>query len=411
MAEQPIRLNVAAGEYMESATLIEWLKKPGESIEEGQPVAVVETAKASMDVEASSSGTILRLEYDVDDEVPIGAVLCWIETGELSESKVGDTHLTSMDTGTPSSSEAVPARSLPTSDRRGQAPSSESLRRIIATPIARRIAEDLGVDLRKIKGSGPRGRITEQDVRTAPDTHDENSLAVPDAAESPYEVLRESGYRRTTAQRMIVSAEIPQFHLTIQLEMTALLAVRSELSESDRPTITAILVKAVAEVLNRHPRLNAVFVNGEVRHYFDTNIAVAVATDEGLAAPVIRGANNLSVTEINQALIEKRTRATQRRLDLEDVSDGTFTISSLGATGIVEFAALVNPPQAAILAVGSLHPAWVIGAAQPRLAPCCMVTLSCDHRAVDGADGAKFLQTLKSVVANPTPWWNLEEGR
>lgn len=410
MAEEPVRLNVAAGEYMESATLIEWLRKPGDSIEEGQPLAVVETAKASMDVEASASGTILRLEFDVNDEVPIGAVLCWVESGTSGDSARADAQAVDTRGEVPPSTAGKPEGPAPAPERRDQAPSDEPVR-IIATPIARRIAADLGVDLTKVDGSGPRGRITERDVRAAADAREQGSLPDLEAAEKRYTVLRDSGYRRTTAQRMIASAEIPQFQLTRQLEMTALLATRSALPDPERPTITAMLVKAVAQALQEHPRLNATFVDGEVRHYFDTNIAVAVATDDGLAAPVIHRANTLSVADINAGLATKRSKANQRRLDLTDVSDGTFTISNLGAAGVVEFTALINPPQTAILAVGALHPAWVIGASQPRSAPCCMVTLTCDHRAVDGADGAKFLESLASVVAKRETWLDPGEGR
>ena len=203
-------------------------------------------------------------------------------------------------------------------------------------------------------------------------------------------------YRKTTAQRMAASAAIPQFQLTVRARMETLLQTRDRLDEPRRPTITAYLTKAVAEALRRHPRLNSTYEEGQLRLHPVVNIGVAVATEMGLAVPVVHDAVRLSVVDIDEQITRLQDRASRQRLRMDDVQGATFTISNLGQAGVLQFAALVNPPQTAILAVGAIQPD---PGGEGRG---CLLTLSCDHRALDGIDGAEFLRTLQTLLQQPT---------
>jgi pyruvate dehydrogenase E2 component (dihydrolipoamide acetyltransferase) len=264
--------------------------------------------------------------------------------------------------------------------------------------VAKRLAQEFGVDLGRVRGTGPGGQVRERDIRDAAAAGAVRTA--PDTA-PPYAVLPESTIRKTTAQRMAQSAAIPQFHLTVPIEMTALLAARAASKSAPAPTITAMLVKAAAGALTSHPRVNAQWVDGQVRNYRAVNIGVAVATEHGLVVPIVHDAHRLSLPEIDRQLAEKRARAARHALTVDDVGDGTFTISNLGAAGVLHFTALINPPQTAILAVGALHTAWAGEGTTPRPVPTCMATLTGDHRAMDGMDGLRFLQALKNAVEAP----------
>jgi pyruvate dehydrogenase E2 component (dihydrolipoamide acetyltransferase) len=197
---------------------------------------------------------------------------------------------------------------------------------------------------------------------------------------------------------MVTSAAIPQFQLTVRVRMETLLQTRDRLDETRRPTITAYLTRAVAEALRRHPRLNSTYEESQLRLHPVVNIGVAVATEMGLAVPVVHDAARLSVVDIDEQITQLQDRASRQRLRIDDVLGGTFTISNLGQAGVLQFAALVNPPQTAILAVGAIHPE---PGGERRG---CLLTLSCDHRALDGIDGAEFLRTLGTLLQQPTEW-------
>jgi pyruvate dehydrogenase E2 component (dihydrolipoamide acetyltransferase) len=370
--EVPITLALAAGDYMESATILRWLKAPGEPVAEGEPVVVVETAKASIEIPAPAGGVLTRVLFEEGSDAPIGQVLGWLE---------------------------VTARDAPSA-------AGETRGRISASPAARRLAQQLSVDIGRVPGTGPGGQVRERDVQAAAAARagSAESVSAEDVAEPPYRVLPESSYRKATVQSVTHSAAIPQFHLTVPLDMTAVVHARAHADRDRRPTITAMLVKAAAAALDRHPRLNAWWVEGEVRHYREINIGVAVGTADGLAVPIVHGADRLSLVDIDRCLAEKRRRAAKHDLTLADVRGGTFTISNLGPAGVLQFAALINPPQTAILAVGALHSAWSAAGGQSRLVPTCLVTLTADHRAMDGTDAASFLRSLQAIVQSPETW-------
>lgn len=371
--EVPIPLAVVAGEYMDSATVVQWLKQPGEPVREGDVLLLVETAKATMEVTAPVSGVLARAAFPAGTDVPVGEVLGWIQT-------------------------------TPGPDARQEDPPARAERPAI-TPAARRLAAQLGVNLSRLQPTRRDGRITEADVRaaaggasSATDPHPPHAPAAPGTAEGDaYTVETPTSYRKTTAQRMAASAAIPQFQLTVRAEMGALVQTRRRAGEH-RPALTAYFVKAAAEALRRHPRLNSTYEEGALRRFQAINVGVAVATPAGLAVPVIHGADRLSPRDIDAQLADLRKRAVAQQLRIEDVRGGTFTISNLGERGVLQFAALVNPPQTAILAVGTLHTEG------ENDAPRSLLTLSCDHRALDGMDGAEFLDTLRGLLEQPAPW-------
>ena len=354
--EVPIPLLVVAGEYMDSATVLQWLKQVGEPIREGDVLALVETAKATMEVVAPASGVLVRTAFPVGADVPVGEVLGWIET------------------------------------------TAGSPERVAITPAARRLAAQLGIDLTRLHPSRPDGRITEADVRAAANASAAAGSSTPPEApaSSAFTVDVPTPYRKTTAQRMAASAAIPQFQLTVRVRLETVLQHRDGLDEARRPSLTAYLTKAVAGALSRHPRLNSTYEEGQLRLHAVANIGVAVATEMGLAVPVVHDAAHLSVVEIDDRIAQLQNRASRRRLRVEDVQGGTFTISNLGQAGILQFAALVNPPQTAILAVGAVHTEPGGGGRG------CLLTLSCDHRALDGIDGAEFLKTLGALLESPS---------
>ncbi len=366
--EIPVPLLVVAGEYMNSATVLQWLKQVGDPVREGEVLALVETAKATMEVVAPVSGVLSRTAFPAGADVPVGEVLGWIETSPGSAAQPG-----------------VP---------------SPALDRVVITPAARRLAAQLGIDHTRLRSSRPDGRITEADVRAAVNAPSAAVISTSSEASvsSAFTVDVPTPYRKTTAQRMVASAAIPQFQLTVRVRLETLLQNRDRLNETRRPSLTAYLTKAVADTLRRHPRLNSTYEEGQLRLHPVINIGVAVATDMGLAVPVVHDAVRLSVEAIDEQIAQLQERASRQRLRLEDVRGGTFTISNLGQAGVLQFAALVSPPQTAILAVGAIH---LEPGCEGRG---CLLTLSGDHRALDGIDGAGFLRTLRGLLENPTGW-------
>lgn len=392
----PIILAIAAGEYMDSATLNEWQKQVGQAVMEGEPIALVETAKATSEILAPVSGILEKIEFNINQEVSIGETLGWIET---------ETSLFEKPTNDKSNFQTltIPEQDMEKSFPDNEQESQKNSKRINISPIAKKMAGEMGVDIWNVIGSGPEGRIVERDI-VAYGKQQPTSQSTTGTDLFPYTVIQKSSYRKVTAQRMTISANIPQFQLTIQINMSSVLRERQEWPLNDQPTITAILTKAIGLSLEQFSRFNAVYVDDEIRQLKKINVAVAIATIHGLAVPVVKSANKLSVQEVNKKLIELRSRAESQQLTQEDVADSSFTISNLGQKGIVQFSALINPPQVGILAFGTIHDAWLVSNSAPQISPCCLATLSCDHRAVDGADGAEFLLKIKQLLENSSSW-------
>jgi pyruvate dehydrogenase E2 component (dihydrolipoamide acetyltransferase) len=383
-------------DQMEEATILRWTKAEGEVVEKGDPIAEIETDKATWLVEAESSGELLRIVVGEGGVAPVGAVLGFIgEAGEALPEEAGA---------------APPAPSR--ADRDGRTTVTERTSatgrdgpasgRAKATPVARRTADELGVRLERVAGTGPGGRIVRGDVLAAA-----SATAPADAPGRGDGALVElTPTQRTVARRMTQAATtIPHFALDAQIDMEAAVALRSdldELSPERAPSLNDIVIKAVALALRDFPALNASYGDGRVLRWPRINVGVAVATEEALLVPVIFDADRKPLAQIgreSRSLIEK---AQARSLTPMELSEGTFTVSNLGMFGVRSFTAVINPPQAAILAVGELARRAVVDDSGAVVGRRLMdVRLSCDHRIVNGADAARFLARVRELLERP----------
>jgi pyruvate dehydrogenase E2 component (dihydrolipoamide acetyltransferase) len=393
----PILLVGAAGEYMETAVVVEWHAGVGDAVEAGKPLVTIENAKAATEIEAPGTGTLKEIIVEAGSEVPLETLLGVI-AGEGTEAEAAPTAATTAPAATPSAKPAEAPRGVVEKTR------------VRATPLAKRIARELGVDIATVAGSGPRGRIKEADIRkvagggvkpvpVAAAALKSTPKPAPIPGSVPHRIEQPSGYRRAMAPHMTASAAIPQFTVTRSIRMDGLAGLRRHLKAAQRagggvPSVTDFVLRAVALALIEHPRLNARWDDGRIVLFQTVNLGVAVATDHGLVVPVIPGAEALTVGEISDALGTLAGKAREAKLNAADLADGTFTVSNLGPFGVDRFTALVNPPQAAILAVGAMRtvPVWENDSVAGR--PVIEFTLSGDHRVADGADGAGFLESL-----------------
>jgi len=364
---------------MEEGTIVRWLKDEGAAVQKGDPICEVMTEKVNMEVEAPASGVLGGIRAKPGDVVPATRVIAYIlQPGEAAPP--GDT----------SSSAAPPTATLPAEPvpASGAAAGTAAPARqaVVATPVARRLAQEAGLDLSTVSGTGPTGRITEGDVRAA--------LAARTAAgatTTPTAKVAPAGTplnprRRIIGQRMLESAQtIPHIYLTRTVDMSAPAARRGKAS------YTAVAVWAVARALGSHPRMRASLRDGLLTIHDTIDIGVAVDTPDGLIVPVVHGADRKELTALHQELEALVGRTRDGRLALEEVEGAVFTLSNLGMFGVDAFTALINPPQSAILAVGAVRQrAWVADGAL-SFRPACDLTLAVDHRVADGADGARFL--------------------
>jgi pyruvate dehydrogenase E2 component (dihydrolipoamide acetyltransferase) len=386
------------GQGMESGTVVKWLKAEGDAVEKGQPLYELDTDKVTQEVEAEASGVLLKIVVP-EGEVAVGTTLALIgEAGEAVEAPAAEEPPAQPPAG-PEPAPASAEKAAPPERREGE--------RIKASPLARRLAREQGVDLASVKGTGPEGRIVAEDVeRLAP----EAAPAAAPAAAAPAEPARVAegvervpltSVRRTIARRLTEAWEIPVFQLVLSADMEAvnqLVERRRELDPEERVTVSDVLVKVCAAALMRHRAVNVQFTDEELLVFPYANIAIAVATDRGLMVPVIHGAEHLSLADVAAARAAVVSRAREGGLRREDIEGGTFTISNLGMFGLDQFAAVLNPPQAAILAVGASQERAVVRDDEIVARPTMTMTLSCDHRAVDGAPAAEFLETVKAML-------------
>jgi pyruvate dehydrogenase E2 component (dihydrolipoamide acetyltransferase) len=399
------------GQGMESGTVVRWLKQEGERVEKGEPLYELDTEKVTQEVEAEASGVLLKIAVQ-EGEVPVGQTVAVIgEEGEdVPQAEVDETpqeegsRAPERDAEREEGAEASATRE--TSEQVTETREQERDGRVKASPLARRIARERGIELAKLRGTGPEGRIVAEDVERAEIAPAEAPAAAP-AAPPPgeVEVVPLTSIRKTIARRLTEAWQAPVFQISMSAEMSRAVALREQLVElakdGPKPTISDVLTKIAASALMRHRRLNAEFAGEEVRIHPSANVGMAVATDRGLVVPVIRGADRLSIQEIAAARVEVVDRARSGKLQQADLEGGTFTISNLGMFGVESFIAVLNPPQVAILAVGAVEEKPVVrdGEIIPR--PLMSLTLTCDHRAVDGADAADFLRTVRSMLEEP----------
>jgi pyruvate dehydrogenase E2 component (dihydrolipoamide acetyltransferase) len=395
---------------MESGTVVKWLKAEGDAVEKGEPLYELDTDKVTQEVEAEASGVLLKIVVP-EGEVPVATTLAFIgEPGEQVEAPKDEAPAPEPQAPSPAPAPDVPQVAVVAAP----APERSAGERIKASPLARRLAREQGVDLAAITGTGPEGRIVAEDVERAtaaapPAPEPSPAPAEPAApAERPSAAIGDdvkrvplTSIRRTIARRLTEAWQIPVFQLVLSADMDAVdqvLARRKELNPDEHVTVTDVLVKVCAAALMRHREVNVQFTEEELLVFPYANIGIAVATDRGLMVPVIRNAEHLSLAEVSAARADVVKRAREGALRHEDLDAGTFTISNLGMFGLDQFTAVLNPPQAAILAVGASAERAVVREGQIIARPMMTMTLSCDHRAVDGAPAAAFLETLKAML-------------
>ena len=406
---------------MEEGKILKWLKTVGERVEVGDIIAEVETDKADMEMEALDDGFLTEIRAQEGESAPVGAVIALL--GEEAEIGVASTPLARparASVATPPAEKRPPAKAgQPAAKKvrkiREAAPKKPPARkkdeRILASPIVRKIAAERGIELATVRGSGPGGRIIKQDIEGAealPVAAElETSRASAPAVSTPTgRVEPFSRMRATIAKRMADSMrEAPHFYVTTEIDMSEAVRLRTSLKLSDRVsaevTYTHLLVKAVAVALGRHPRLNASFSGNGRELKAEINVGIAVALDDGLIVPVLHGCQAMSLLDIAAQANGLVERARTGKPTPQDLSGGTFTISNLGMYPVEHFTAVINPPQAAILATSAIKERPTVRDGQVVISRTMMATLSCDHRVLDGATGAQFLEELKNLLENP----------
>jgi pyruvate dehydrogenase E2 component (dihydrolipoamide acetyltransferase) len=395
------------GQGMESGTIVKWLKSEGDRVEKGEPLYELDTDKVTQEVEADASGVLLKIAVE-GGEVDVGRTIAVIgeEGEEVSVAENGASQAAQEPASAPAEREAEGAAAeAPDEQASGPVPSSDGSR-IKASPLARRIAREQGVELASIRGTGPEGRIVAEDVERAATAAPAAPEGRPPVQGTPgeIEVRQLTSVRKTIARRLTQAWEAPVFQLVVSADMREALRLVERLRElhpDERPTITDVLTRVTAAALARHRDVNAHFVDGELHIHPDANVGIAVAAPQGLVVPVIRAADRLTIAEIARVRAEVVQRARDNKLRQEDLEGGTFTISNLGMFGIEQFVAVLNPPQVAILAVGSTEQRVVVTDEGFDAVPTMAMTLTCDHRAIDGAVGADFLRTVKQLVESP----------
>jgi pyruvate dehydrogenase E2 component (dihydrolipoamide acetyltransferase) len=399
---------------MTEGKVLKWLKNEGEQVANGDALVEIETDKVDMEVESMASGVLRKVLVPAGETVPVGQMLAIIGKADEDISS-----LASSNGGAPAAKapaehkEAAaaqpppPAAPAPSPQPAAQAAAAAG-GRILASPLARRIAREAGLDLAAIQGSGPGGRIIRRDVESATAAgapmRAPGAQFVPQGPEFRDEPL--SQMRKTIAQRLAQSlGPVPHFYLTIDVDMKKAKELResaNKLNEDLKLTYNDIIVKACAVGLTQHPDVNASFTGNAIRYHNRIHLGIAVAIEGGgLITPVVRDCNLKTLQQISAESKDLISRARTRKLKPEEYTGGTFSVSNLGMMGIVEFSAVINPPEGAILAIGSVEEKPVVENGQITIGYRCRMTLSCDHRVVDGATGARFLQSLQQILENP----------
>lgn len=375
------------GQGMEAGTINKWLKNEGDPVSKGEPLFEIDTDKVTQEVESDYEGVLLKIVLP-QGEAPVGQTIAYIgkEGEEIRDTPVGDR-------GAPQSAEK-PAEAAP-------AAADSNGGRIKASPLARRIARERGIDLSSLTGSGPDGRIIAEDVERGVPAQRSAPAALPTG---DVESIPLTNIRKTIARRLTAAWEAPVFQLTVSADMTRasnLVARARELNPDVRITVTDVLAKVCAQALMRHRDVNVQYTDDALLKFPTANVGIAVAAPQGLIVPVLRSVERLSLVEIAEARGDVVGRARENKLTTGDLEDGTFTISNLGMYGIEQFVAVINPPQAAILAVGATLDTPVARGGEVVVRPMMTMTLTVDHRAVDGAEGADFLRTVKQFLEEP----------
>jgi pyruvate dehydrogenase E2 component (dihydrolipoamide acetyltransferase) len=415
---------------MTEGTLVAWKKKKGDKVSAGEVIAEIETDKATMEWESPEDGTLTEIYIEEGGKVNVGDKIAFIgEEGEEApkEEKKAEPkkeQKPKAETEKPASAkkqekETAPAEAQIDKKKAGQ-PSPEPKEkqtdeaRVKASPVARRIAAELGVDLANVQGTGPEGRVTETDVRgaaksktAAPSPARSTSTSAPKAGEGTR--IQLSGMRKGIAERLVQSkGPVPHFYLNIDINAAPLIEARAELksagedTDTSKITVNDFVLKASVMAAVKVPKVNASFDGDSIVQFADVDLGIAVAIEDGLLTPVIRAAQNKSLREISAAAKDLATRARNKRMKPEEFQGGSFTVSNLGGMGIDSFSAIINPPQGFILAVGKIDKVPVVDDGDQIVVGQRMsIWMSCDHRVIDGALGAVYLKELRQLLENP----------
>jgi pyruvate dehydrogenase E2 component (dihydrolipoamide acetyltransferase) len=417
---------------MEEGQISRWLKKEGDKVSLGEPLAEIDTDKATMEMQALTNGVLRKIIINEGQSAPLGQLIAIIaEPNEDITSLMSEAPAAAPAKQEPPKQEqqkpaeppppqpqakaaaaSVAPAPRPVGNGQPRAASADS-GRMIVSPLAARMAAEAGIDLRSLQGSGPGGRIIKRDIEAAisqPKAAPSFPRAVgagqiPQIGASAYRDEPASEIRKTIARRLVTSlGPVPHFFLTAEIEMDRAAEMRRGINALDpdlKISINDVIIKVAAAALVQHPEVNASFQEKVVRYYERADIGVAVAIEDGLITPVVRAADQKSLSQIAAEVRELAERARSRRLKPEEYTGATFSISNLGMFGIDEFTAVINPPEGAILAVGAMSAKPVVRDNEIVIRQMMRVTMSCDHRVIDGATGAKFLQTFKKILENP----------
>lgn len=391
---------------MEEGRLVEWKKNEGDAVATGDVLAEVETDKAVMELVARAAGTLLKQVVPVGTTLPVGGIVAWLGAkGESIPDGAGGQGQAAAPAAKPV---AAPAPAAATAPVPSPLPPVSSSDRIKASPLAKKIAKEKGLDLGRVQGSGPAGRVVLRDLEgasaqaAAPMATGRASVAAPGVV---FEDIPLSQIRKTIAKRLSQSlGPIPTFYLTMDVDMTRSAEAREALKAlgpDGKVSFNDILIKAVATALIQHPACNAWWMDDRIRVWRQAHIGMAVAIEDGLITPVIRSAEQKSLREISAESRDLAGRARERKLKPDEYTGSTFSISNLGMFDIEHFTAIINPPEAGILAVGKVREEPAVVNGQVVVRQKMRMTMSCDHRAIDGATGAAFLKTLKTLLENP----------
>ena len=423
---------------MEEGKLVKWLKNEGDAVKTGDPLAEVETDKAIMELVARGDGVLRKRVLNEGDAAPVGTLVGIIAAADENidaliggagaaakapapaAAPAGATPAPAPPTATPAPAAAAPVAAAPAAAAPAPAaeapatPTSGGATR--SSPLARRLATERGMDISALKGSGPNGRIVKRDVEAAgvgsPVSQPAGAsaqayTAAPKRAEAQGDFRDEplSSIRKVIAKRLGESiGPIPTFYLTAELDLTRVMEMRAamaELGPEFKVSVNDVLLKATAVALSQHPEVNAHWGGDHIRYHNRVHLGMAVATDDGLIVPVIFDADTKRMSQISREAKELATRARERKLKPEEFTGSTFSVSNLGMFGIDQFTAIINPPEAAIIAIGTSEDKLVVIDGEAVVRKRIRLTMSCDHRIIDGAVGAKFLQTLRRLVENP----------
>ncbi len=422
---------------MTEGTLVAWKKKKGDKVSAGEVIAEIETDKATMEWESPEDGTLTEIFVEEGGKVNVGDKIAFIgEEGEeappakekkeeeekkpqAETEKPAPAKEKKAETALPQETQKAAKREEPKKEEKSREPPAGDEARIKASPVARRVAAELGVELASVKGTGPDGRVTETDVRAAAKSG--AAAAAPDRGKPSKQTappikaakggtrINLSGMRKGIAERLVASkAPVPHFYLNIDIDAGPLMAARAELksagegADAAKITVNDFVLKAAVMAAVKVPRVNASFDNDAIVQYADVDLGVAVAIEDGLLTPVIRAAQNKSLREISEMAKDLAHRARNKRMKPEEFQGGSFTVSNLGGMGIDSFSAIINPPQGFILAVGSISKKPVVdNCDQIGVGHRMSIWMSCDHRVIDGALGAEYLKELRHLLENP----------